>query len=47
MKRLGCKHTKSRLQGHQDCAVCHPRTKAGKAKAKADARREMQNQVKP
>ena len=46
MKRLGFKYTKS-LPGHQDCLVCHPAIKSGKAKDRRGARREMQRQVKP
>ena len=31
MKRQGTKVTKARAAGHQDCGICHPKIKAGRA----------------
>jgi hypothetical protein len=31
MKPLGRKTTRTRIAGHQDCGVCHPETKSGRA----------------
>lgn len=32
MKPQGRKKTRTRVAGHQDCALCHPDTKSGKAR---------------
>lgn len=32
MKPQGRKKTRTRVAGHQDCAVCHPDAKSGKAR---------------
>ena len=38
MKPLGKKKTRTRFSGHQDCDICHPDTKAGRAAEKRMAR---------
>ena len=30
MKKLGSKKMRTRVEGHQDCSVCHPDTKGGR-----------------
>jgi len=39
MKKPGCKKTKTRVEGHQECSTCHPATKGGKAKEKILAKK--------
>lgn len=41
MKRLGAKKTKTRIAGHQDCGLCHPKTKAGRSSEEAAFRKKI------
>jgi len=37
MKPLGSKKTRTHVKGHQDCGVCHPDPKGGRAAAIREA----------
>ena len=41
MRRLGHKKTGTRVEGHQDCGICHPDIKGGKARERETVRREV------
>lgn len=44
MKQQGRKVTKTRVPGHQDCAVCHPETKGAKAKERRAWRKAVREE---
>jgi len=45
MKPLGKpKLTKTKVAGHQNCAVCHPDTKGGRTREKRMSKQEIESQ---
>jgi hypothetical protein len=46
MRPLGKKKTREHVKGHQDCDVCRPQQKNGKARSREEARREVSSSMK-
>lgn len=45
MKRLGMKKTRTHVEGHQDCGICHPHIKGNRSTEKTIVVREIASET--